>query len=434
MKKDIFVVLAQRSWQGLSGLITIILVARFLSPELQGWYYSFLSVAAFYTLFDLGLSIVIVQLTAHLFVDLKWGKKGKAEGPSVSRFREFTFQIFKHYRLLAIAFILIAVPGGYYFFSLQPSAEGISWKFAWLGLALATAGSIMTIPALAIVEGSGRIKEVYSVRLSQGVAGSIACWIMLSIGGNLWAAVMPALTGVVTVILWLLFKRPRTLVTQQNKIDQGLRWKTEIWPLQWKIGLTWFSGYLLTAIYTPILFHYQGPIVAGQMGLSLTIANMLGILSQSWIARHVPQLAQFAAKKDWHSMDKLFRRDFSIATASLIFGAIVICCCYCLLAYTPYQHRVLPFVPFAGLLGIALLNHIIGGLAVQLRSYKQEPLVWVAALAAVATVPLAIWSSQIYSAEGVVASIFCVQLFFSLPAALVVWRHSNKKWRTAIDG
>jgi hypothetical protein len=51
-------------------------------------------------------------------------------------------------------------------------------------------------------------------------------------------------------------------------------------------------------IYTPILFHYQSANVAGQMGLSLAIANMLGLLAQSWIALRVPTMAMTVGHKD----------------------------------------------------------------------------------------------------------------------------------------
>ena len=433
MKTDIVIVLAQRGWQAVSGVITIMMVAHFLTPELQGWYYSFLSIAALYTLFDLGLSLVVVQLAAHLFVDLSWGKLGRPEGAGAARFLQFTRQICQHYRLLACAFALLAIPGGYLFFSNQIPVHGvvIEWRFAWLALAIATSLAIFSLPALAIVEGSGNIKEVHQIRLIQGVLGSISCWLVLINGGGLWATAMPAFMSVCTVSFWIVTRRPQMI--DRNTSVGKIHWKTEIWPLQWKIGLSWLSGYLLTAIYTPILFHYQGATVAGQMGLTLTIANMLGFLAQSWITRHVPVMAQLAAKREWLAMDALFKRDFILSTMALLLGAGGLCVLYLLLQYTPYQHRMLSFLPFAGLLGVALLNHLVAALAIQLRSYKQEPLVWVAVAASCITVPCAIWASKTYSADGVVATILCVQFCISLPISILIWRKSNKKWRAQFN-
>ena len=92
MKTDLVILLTQRLWQALSGVLTIVLVAHFLTPELQGWYYSFISIAALYTLFDLGLSLVIIQITAHLFVGLNWGHKGRPEGNRPHQFQNRLWQ------------------------------------------------------------------------------------------------------------------------------------------------------------------------------------------------------------------------------------------------------------------------------------------------------------------------------------------------------
>ena len=435
MKTDLVILLTQRLWQALSGVLTIVLVAHFLTPELQGWYYSFISIAALYTLFDLGLSLVIIQITAHLFVGLNWGHKGRPEGNRPHQFQSFIIQIFRHYLVLALVFALLAIPGGLLFFTCQTNSHPVdfNWMAAWISMALITAIAIITIPALALVEGSGNIREVYLIRLIQGIAGSIGCWIVLIAHGGLWATIMTPLMSIATISLWLWIKRPHMLSAPTEREFSALKWKTEVWPLQWKIGLSWLSGYLLTAIYTPILFHYQGAVVAGQMGLSLTIANMLGFLAQSWIARHVPAMAQAAAIRDWTALDRLFRRDLIISTSAYLAGAAALCGAYRIAQgipiFTPYLGRILPFWSFFGLLCIALLNHLVAAFAAQLRSYKQEPLVWLAVVAAAITVPCAIWASAVYSAAGVVSTILCVQLFISLPVATWIRQKTNTTWR-----
>ena len=44
-------IVLQRLWQGLAGLVTVAVIAATLSQEQQGWYYTFLSVAALYSAF-----------------------------------------------------------------------------------------------------------------------------------------------------------------------------------------------------------------------------------------------------------------------------------------------------------------------------------------------------------------------------------------------
>jgi hypothetical protein len=433
MKTGIVMVLAQRIWQASSGVVTLILVAHFLTPQLQGWYYSFLSIAALYTLFDLGLSLVMLQFAAHLFVDLRWGDKGAVEGVGRIQFESFVIKIVRHYWLLALFFAVLVVPGGYFFFAAQEKINGLEWIKPWLLLSVTTSLTLATIPALAIVEGSGHINEVYKVRLFQGVVGSISCWVVLLNGGALWSASMPPLASLLVISGWILFKRPKTILFNSKKDQSGLNWKLDIWPLQWKQGLIWLSGYLLTAIYTPILFHFHGATVAGQMGLSLTIANMIAFLAQSWIARHVPISAHLAIRRDWNAMDALFRKDLLISLSVIISGCVSVCGLYYLLQYTEYSNRVLPFFPFLGLLGVASLNFTVGALATQLRSYKQEPLVWVYVLTSAMSVPCAVWASIYYSVGGIVLTILCIQLSFSLPVSFKIWKKTNQTWRSQFD-
>lgn len=420
-------VLAQRLWQAISGCVSLVLVANGFSEDQQGWYYSFLSVAALYTLFDLGLSIVLVQLAAHSFTGAKWLDGGRLAGEAFA-FRALMRWGGAHYLVLAAIFSALLIPGGWWFFGHEASriATGIEWQGAWLTLVLATAFSMLGIPFLAGIEGSGRVAQAYSIRLWQGVAGSVACWLVLLAGGGLWATAMVPALG--TVVLWchLLRKWPFLLSAVRTTSAGSFQFFQEIWPLQWRVGITWLSGYVLTQIYTPILLHYQGGVAAGQMGLSLTVVNMLGLVAQSWVARHVPAMGMAAARKDWSSLDQLFAKDFK--ASCLVYGAGVAAIAggRLLLESYPLAERVLPFWPLVGLCLVGFVNHVVGLLAAQLRSFRREPLVWVALAGAMLTVPCAIFGAKFHGAGGVILSIVSIQLIVTLPFSIWLWKRNNK--------
>ena len=413
--------------------MTILLLTHFLTPIQQGWYYSFLSLAALYTLFDLGLSIVLVQFSAHLFINIKWLSKGCINGENGKLFLSLVGQSFRVYLLLGLAFVLLILPVGLYFFSQKSSLAGpliTNWQWPWIVLVMATAINILALPFLALVEGSGRVAEAYGVRLLQGVFGSIACWCVLISGWGLWAPAMIPALGFVVVLIWLLFCHSNLIKNALRTTDSSIKWSHEIWPLQWRIGLSWLSGYLLTQIYTPILFYYQGAEVAGQMGLSLTIANMLGLLAQSWIARRVPIMAQAAGRKDWKLLDAVFAKDFIVSMLAFIGGALLLCGLHIIfLEKTLYVNRVLSLWPFVGLMGIVFINNITVALAAQLRSFRKEPLVWVSLIGALVSVPTVLWSATYYSVEGLVIAILSIQLLFILPVSIYLWRKCNTQWR-----
>ncbi len=71
----VFTVLA-RAWTSGSGLITVVLIARFLSPAEQGYYYTYASLIALQMVFELGFSQVVMQLASHERAHLSIGPDG----------------------------------------------------------------------------------------------------------------------------------------------------------------------------------------------------------------------------------------------------------------------------------------------------------------------------------------------------------------------
>jgi hypothetical protein len=426
------VIFLQRLWQALSGLITIFLLIHFLTPIQQGWYYSFLSLAALYTLLDLGLSVVLVQFSAHLFINMKWLDKGQVAGEGREQFLSLTGQSLRLYLFLGLMFCFLMIPAGMIFFEGKDSEALLkgNWQMSWIFLVIVTAINILVLPFLALVEGSGRIFEVYGLRLLQGVLGSMACWAVLSVGGALWAASMIPLVGFLVGFTWLFVHRPNLLFDAWSIGGKHIQWSHEVWPLQWRIGLSWLSGYFLTQIYTPILFYYQNAEVAGQMGLSLTIANMLGLLAHSWIAVKIPDMGKMVAIKDWEKFDTVFKCVFFRSLLVYLGGAILLTLLLVTLnRISDFGERVLPITSFIGLLFIIFGNHINGAFAAHLRSYKKEPLVLISIISTLITIPIALYGAWKYSALGVVVSILLVQIVFTLPVTFYFWLRLNREWR-----
>ncbi|MEI6113009.1 MAG: hypothetical protein WCP99_00440 [Burkholderiales bacterium] len=429
---SLLVLIAQKLWMGASGLMTTVLVATCLTSELQGWYYALLSLAATYTLFDLGFSNVLIGLVSKYAHGARSIDGGNIDGKGANSLRALVEKSLRLYRYLAVGYFVVMIPAGLLFFSGRAEHEGLQWEqwaVAWLGLGFVTAVSLTMTPFLAIVEGSGRVKEVALVRLIHGVAGSLFCWIVLWNGGGLWAAMMTPAFGVIVMSLWLKRRFPTLPVTRFDRSQLSIRWRTDVWPQQWRFGMGWTASYLLTQIYTPILFYYSGTVAAGQMGLSFSIANLLAVVAHVWITRHVPAMAHAATGKDWNTLDRLFKGDLKQSLVFFLFGSIVLCAMVQLIEGTSYGNRILPFWPFAGLLCISLINHVTGALAAQLRAFQREPLVKIVVLGAIAIVPLAVWVAPSHGAAGVIAVIISVQAGFVLPAVVFVWKRCQVTFR-----
>jgi hypothetical protein len=435
MSRELTLILSQRLWQAVAGLVTVIFVTRYLSADEQGWYYTFVSLAALYSVFEMGLSSALVQSAGHVFKGLRWLPQGNLDGQRAGVFESFLGQAVRVYLRLGVAFALSVLLIGFAYFSLKSQlAEDFGyWTGPWVGLVLVTASAMMALPFLAIVEGTGAIVEVYSVRLLQGVVGAASCWVMLAAGASLWAtAAIPAAATLVALI-WVLSYRRQTLSMVVLTPDPiAFNWKIEISHLQWRVSVSWIGIYIMSQLATPILFYFQDPVVAGQMGLSLTVAHMLGLVAQASMARVVPAMSTAVASHAWQELDRLFRHGLIGFIVVFVLGVMGAVLAYTLMSTTIYAARVLPVAQLIELVIFVFFYQFNAALSSELRAFRREPLAWVYAVGAVLTLVGSLAMASTESSAGVVRVMLLVQLGFVFPLSLVLWRYKLRHWRKDI--
>jgi hypothetical protein len=424
-------VLAQRGWQAGAGLVTLLFIAHFLSPAEQGYYYTFASLAGLQALLDMGLSTILVQQAAHEFADLSWLPRGGLSGKNVGRYLALTKKAFCWYGVSGLLFLL-AYPGGLIFFANRPEDTGLAWQQPWLVLIVSTAVSLALLPVLALVEGSGKVVEVYSLRLSQGVVGALAIWFTLLSGGGLYAvAMMPASAALIS-LAWALLRYPKLWGAALRRSAAEFGWWRELWPMQWRLGISWLCGYFLTQMHTPLLFQTQNAVVAGQMGVTMTVCNMLSLLSLAWMTSRIPVLAKAAGQQDWVLLDNEFKQGFKRSLAVFIGGAVLFVLIRYAANYTVYGIRFLPFLETAALVGATLFAHISGLLAIYLRAHRREPFLWLSLVGALFTVGGAVWLAPTWGSAGIVLVLLTVNAGFGFPSSLLMWIMLRKKWHANI--
>ncbi|HEV2619919.1 MAG TPA: hypothetical protein VGU23_08270, partial [Acidobacteriaceae bacterium] len=108
-----------RFWSALVALITVLLIARYLSPSQQGYYYTFFSLVALQIVFELGFSFVVLQLAAHERSQLTFLPDGEVAGPAIahSRLASVLQKAVRWYSVAAVLMAVTVLPAGLYFFS-----------------------------------------------------------------------------------------------------------------------------------------------------------------------------------------------------------------------------------------------------------------------------------------------------------------------------
>lgn len=370
------------------GLVTLFFIAKCLTKIEQGYYYTFGSILAIQIFFELGLSSIITQFVAHENANLTWENEFSFSGSNESSSRLSSLLRFTIKWFVFIAFFMFIglIISGYFFFGKYGKNEiYVDWQIPWIILSITTSLSLMVSPILAFFEGLGMVKEVAKIRLLQQIIQLVLIFIFFSSGFKLYSSPIAAILAFSIVPLWIFFKsKIKLLIYIWKSLGEWLvNYKLEIFPFQWKIALSWISGYFIFQLFNPVLFATEGPVVAGQMGMTLTVLNSIYALAFSWISTKTPVFSNLIAKKEFNQLDILFNRtlfqslSLNILGLIMFFGLIFILRYFNLEIYGEnYGDRFLPFLPMFFMMVPVMLNHIIGSLATYLRCHKKEPMLW----------------------------------------------------------
>jgi len=384
--KAIFFTLLSRGLQISTALFTVFFIAKNLSPEEQGFYYTFGSIVALQVFFELGLTSIITQFVAHEASHLKLNSEFKMEGEALYRSRLSSLLKFctKWYLIIAfLVFVALGTLGSIFFTKYSVEHKDIEWFLPWILLAIGTAFNLLLSPITAFLEGLGKVKEVAQLRFVQQIIHPVVVWGGLSIGGKLFVSGADAFIRVFVVAI-ILIKSPFFKILKNIWIDSGIEkvlYMKEIFPYQWRIALSWVSGYFIFQLFNPVLFATEGAKIAGQMGMTLTALNGIQSLTQSWINTKVPKMSGYIAQKDYKNLDSLFGKTMK---QMLLIGTLAILCFVAVIYLIQSQgitflgmdigNRFLPIIPLSLMAWSSWTMVPISPWATYLRCHKKEPL------------------------------------------------------------
>jgi O-antigen/teichoic acid export membrane protein len=423
-----------RGWASAAGLVTVMLIARFLSPAQQGYYYTFGSLIALQIVFELGFSFVILQMASHERAHLTIGPGYAISGDPIAHSRlASVFQ--KTVRWYSAAAVLLAVflltAGAYFFSTHQHPGVQVSWRIPWYAAALATTLTFQLDPLLSFMEGCGFVSDVARLRLTQAVVGSVLAWLALGIHQGLFAPAMIIFGNAGAALFWL--GRRRTLLFSLLRHDPGMHrigWVKEVWHFQWRIALSWLSGYFIFQLYNPVLFAFRGPVEAGQMGMSLTLANALQSIAVSWIMTKAAPFGSMIARKEFARLDQVFFQALKQSLIVCTLGALAILLIDVFLhrAQLALAHRVLNPATLAILLLTTILNIVVTAEAVYLRAHKQEKFLLNSLIGAVFVGSSTYFLGKAYGAFGMAVGSLFICIFLGLPLGTYVFLKYRRIW------
>lgn len=388
-------VLAGKLISVLSYASIILLMPHFLSSEAQGYYFTFNSIVALQIFFELGVATVITQFVSHEMSGLRYDfEEKKIVGNANNKQRYFSIIRFsvKWYGVIAGLIIIVVGPIGYKFFSSE-GASDINWLVPWIALTITTAINVFFVSIISIAEGCGLVAKVNKVRVVQTSISACLAIIFLVSGNGLFGVASIAIAGCFTYVYFINkyfrknIKEAWVLTDEDSSLHTPISWKKEIFPMQWRIALSWMSGYFIFFIMTPISFKYFGPIYAGRLGMSMAVCNIIMATGLAWISTKYSRWGTLISSQNRKEFDISYRTSVIQSTG------FVLLCFICVGAGLvlfdrlgfAFANRFLSPYYFITLTLAMLGNHLAACLATYIRAHKEEKMTFVTLIMAVIT-------------------------------------------------
>ena len=438
--KAIAYTLTTRGVQLLSALFTVYFTTRFFSPEEQGFYFTFASIIALQVFFELGFTGIITQFVAHEVSHLTWTENYELIGEEKykSRLSSLIHFCVKWYSRFAIFLLVALIVVGIFFFQKYDSSKyDISWKLPWILLVFGTCLNFLIAPFSSFLEGLGKVKEIAKVRLVQQIISPLIYCGGLALGAKLFVSGFMVISTVATFIFLIYkFSLYKYLLSIWNQIiSEKVSYVKEIFPYQWRIALSWISGYFIFQLFNPILFASEGPKIAGQMGMTIQALNALLAMAYSWMNTKIPTFSGYIAFKDYKSLDKLFNKTFKqiivVAVCVIIafISAVFIMQYFNIAILGSYiGERFLPVTPLS-IFSFAVLQSVpINSWAIYLRCHKQEPLLVYSVVAGVLSCLSALILGKHFGLYGLISGFLFNQVIIGLIWVGLVFKKKKYEW------
>ena len=424
-------VILQRGWSSIAGLITLLLLIRYLTKIELGYYYAFSSLIGIQMVFELGLTTIIRQFISHDMAHLKMTRQRFISGKIDVRVRllKLIVKSLKIYSIICLCILIVITPIGLLFFSDPNASMTVDWKFPWFLLVLFSTLNCFASVVTAVIEGLGFISRVKRVLLISTIISSVAVWFTLLSGHGLYAPVLLNAVNFICVIFWV-WKHFKRVFIQAYRVDlrheyinYQTKWKADVWPLQWRVAVSWIGGYFIFYIINPVAFKYYGPEFSGQIGITFQVLNLMLAMSASLIATKMPYFGQLISKRDYLTLNSYYTTIeivssmfFLLMSVAAIVFLLVLHGCEVI-----YADRFLPVGLFSVLLVMTFFRNLINCHACYIRSYKQERHSINSVMTGLLTCFVLFLSGNLFSSDFYIISYACVVILFSYPHSLLLY-------------
>ena len=421
------------------GVFSVFLYATCLTKEEQGYYYTFGSVMAIQVFFELGFTGIMTQYVAHENAHLRWSDDRSCllgDHKYRSRLSSLFHLCVKWYSVIAIIYWIVLQIGGNFFFEEFGKNDNVSWKIPWLIMSTVSAWGLFTSPIFSFMRGLGLVKEMAKMGFYRTIINTSVTWIGLILGFKLYSMAFSALISAIYIFVYFLINNYVAILRNiwKTEILEYVNYMKEIFPYQWKIALSWISGYFIFNFMNPVIFATIGPAAAGQLGMSVGILSSIRDFSMSWMGTKIPLLSKLIELKDYLQLDRIFKKtikqELFVCFAILgLFWIVVAALRESQLSINGkiIGDRFLEYIPLLFVTIPVSLQMVTDNFATYLRCHKKEPFLVISICSGLASAASVLLLGKLFGLIGITAGYAIVAVVF-FPWGLWIYRSKKKEW------
>lgn len=429
--------------QGVAGVGSMFFISAFLTGVEQGFYFTFGSILALQVFFELGLTGIMTQYVAHEASHLQIDENAVFHGEEKYRSRLSSLLHFcvKWYSVLAILVLVTLSTIGFIYFKKygETQSADVAWRTPWVLICMAASCELFIAPLTSICTGLGYVKQTSKISFFRQLIVPLVTWMGLAFNFKLYVLGMG---HIMTILIWLFFTYKQGLLRilrniWKIKVTERVSYMKEIFPYQWRIALSWVSGYFIFQLFNPVLFATEGAEVAGQMGMTLQALNAITAFSMSWLNTKVPLYSKLIALKDYVQLDSIFYK--TLKQMASVCGSLLVCFYLFIwvlrltqlqMGSTVFADRFLGYLPMLLMMIPVFQNMFVNSWATYLRCHKKEPWLWNSVCCGVLCMLSTLTMGKYFGLYGVTGGYCLIQLLF-LPWGIWIFRTKKKEWHSS---
>lgn len=375
VNKDSISMLTNNIISLIRGPVVMLLIPMFLTELEQGYWFTIGSLSALSTFADLGFGTLVGQFSAHEFSKLRFDKNLRYEGEKNDI--ERIASLYKYVLKWALTVCLIAYPiiMGAGIAVLNTHGNMKTWIIPWIIYMLAGGFSFIARISLSFFEGCNLISKIQTNYCISAIALTSVTIGMLVGKCGLYALAIPAVISfVINFALMFIVFRHAIIQLLKTKVVHNHHWGRNFLSLIWKYAISWASGYFIFQIYTPLAYMVYDPVMAGKVGITMTLIQACFTIANTFNAVFVPKINISVANREWGKAEGLCKKGLLLSMPLYVLGATII-----MLGLGLGQGKIALFDRFlpasiAVVLIIAWFLQIpINTIATYGRAHKQEP-------------------------------------------------------------